>query len=99
MMTDYWHAMRSVAVVSLLLVAPAFAMAQESRSSQLAAELAALLDSAQLDSIAARIQGDEYVGALYFSGSQLLAVKARYMPAERIDGRCPNATTGAFTSS
>ena len=86
-MTDRWHALGCVAVVSLLLGTPSFVTAQESRSSQLASELATVLDGARLDSIAARIAGDEYVGALYFSGSQLLVVKARYMPSARIDGQ------------
>jgi len=47
--------------------------------------LATVLDGARLDSIAARIAADEYVGALHLSGSQLLVVKAHYMPAARID--------------
>jgi len=64
---------------------PALAVAQESQSSQLASELAKLLDAAKLDSIAAKLGSDEYVGALYFSGSQLLVVKARYIVPERMD--------------
>ena len=84
-MTHRPHGLRRFAVASLLLVVPAFAAAQESRSSQLATELAMLLDAGKLDSIAAKVEGDEYVGALYFSGSQILVVKARYSVPERMD--------------
>ena len=44
-----------------------------------------LLDAMKLDSIAAKMEGDEYVGALYFAGSQLLVVKARYSVPQRMD--------------
>ena len=84
-MTHRPRGLRRFVVASLLLVVPAFAVAQESRSAQLAAELVMLLDAGKLDSIAANVEGDEYVGALYFSGSQLLVVKARYSVPERMD--------------
>ncbi len=86
-MTDRSRGLRFLVVVSLLLLAPAFAAAQESRSPQLATELAMLLDAMKLDSIAAKIEGDEFVGALYFSGSQLLVVKARYIAPTRMDAQ------------
>ncbi|MBI2187606.1 MAG: hypothetical protein HYU37_10910 [Acidobacteria bacterium] len=69
----------------VLLLVSVVAGAQESNSAGLAAELAKLLDSMKLDSIAAKVQGDEYVGALYFPGSQLLVVRARYSVPERMD--------------
>ena len=84
-MTDRLRGLRCLVAVSLLLVVPVVATAQESRSSQLVTELAMLLDAMKLDSIAAKIEGDEYVGALYFSGSQLLVVKARYIAPQRMD--------------
>jgi len=71
----------------LLLLMPAWSVAQESKSVDLAGELVKLLDSMKLDSIAAKVQGDQYVGALYFPGSQLLVVKARYAVPERMDGQ------------
>ena len=72
----------------MLLVAPALAVAQqESRSSQLAIELVKMLDALKLDAVAAKIEGDQYVGALYFPGSQLLVVKARYIVPERMDAQ------------
>ncbi|MBF8300921.1 MAG: hypothetical protein HW394_1291, partial [Acidobacteria bacterium] len=84
-MTDRLGTVRCLAVASVLLFAPALAVAQESRSAQLAAELVKLLEASKLDSIAAKIEGDQYVGALYFPGTQLLVVKARYIVPERMD--------------
>jgi hypothetical protein len=76
------------AAALVLLVAPALAVAQqESRSSQLATELCKMLDALKLDAVAAKIEGDQYVGALYFPGSQLLVVKARYIVPERMDAQ------------
>ena len=86
-MTESLRGVRCLIVACVLLVAPALAGAQESRSSQLATELAAMLDSMKLDSVAARAEGDQYVGALYFAGSQLLVVKARYLAPERMDAQ------------
>jgi hypothetical protein len=83
-MTDSSRGVRCLAVVVLLLV-PVIANAQESRSAQLAIELAKLLDTLKIDSVAARLDGDQYAGALYFPGSQLLVVKARYIVPERMD--------------
>jgi hypothetical protein len=56
------------------------AVAQEPKSVALAKELATLLGQAKLDAIAAKdpSQSDSYVAALYFAGSQLLVVSARY---------------------
>ena len=78
---------RSVGVFILcgLLLAPRPALAQDSKSAPLAAELCKLLDAQKLDSIAARQVGDQYVGALYFSGAQLLVVKGKFPSASRMD--------------
>lgn len=84
-MTDRARGVRCFVSALVLLLMPAFATAQESKSAGLAGELVKLLDSMKLDSIAAKIQGDQYVGALYFAGSQLLVVKARYLVPERMD--------------
>lgn len=66
------------AAVWLALAAPA--AAQQSASMPLAKELGALLDQKKLDSIAARMPGDEnrFVAALYYPNSQLLVVSAQY---------------------
>jgi len=76
---------RCLAVASVLVFAPAFASAQDSRSAQLAAELRKLLDAQKMDSAAAKLGTDQFIGALYFPGSQLLVVKARYTAYERMD--------------
>ncbi|MSO84050.1 MAG: hypothetical protein EXQ53_12280 [Acidobacteria bacterium] len=86
-MIDRLRGVRYLAAALVLLLMPALAAAQESRSAQLASELAKLLDAMKLDCIAAKIEGDLYVGALYFPGSQILAVKARYIVPERMDPR------------
>ena len=67
-----------VAAVTVLM-AGGTAAAQESASAPLAQQLAAALDGAQLDSIAAKdSQGDDrFVAALFFPG-RLLVVSARY---------------------
>ena len=68
------------------------AAAQESASAPLAQQLAAALDGAQLDSVAAKdTEGDDrFVAALFFPG-RLLVVSARYeapvFPLEKIAAR------------
>jgi hypothetical protein len=56
------------------------AYAQESKTLALAKELTQLLDQSKLDSIAAKDPSapDTFVAALYFPGSQLLVVSAKY---------------------
>lgn len=72
---------------SLVLLMSAQVPAQESRSSQRAGEVVTMLDTVKLDSIAAKLDSDEYVAVLYFPGSQLLVVKARYLVPERMDAQ------------
>src|SRR5678816_4294570 len=72
-------------ILGSLLLAPRPSLAQESKSAPLAVELCKLLDAQKLDSIAARQAGDQYVGALYFSGSQLLVVKGKFPSFSRMD--------------
>ncbi len=79
------NAVRCLAAVCVLVIAPVVASAQEPRSAQLAAELRKLLDAQKMDSVAAKIGMDQFIGALYFPGSQLLVVKARYTAYERMD--------------
>ncbi len=72
---------RRVLVTTLLLASvAAAAAAQEPKSAALAKQLTQLLDAQKLEAIAAKMPGDEesYVAALYFSGSQLLVVAAKY---------------------
>jgi hypothetical protein len=84
-MTDFVRGVRCVVVASLLLAPAQPALAQESRSAQLASELVQLLNSMKLDSAAAKLDKDEYAGALYFAGSQLLVVSARYSVPQRMN--------------
>ena len=84
-MTVFSRGVRCLA--GLVLLVPVIASAQESKSAQLATELVKLLDSLKIDSVAVRLDGDQYAGALYFAGSQLLVVKARYIVPERMDAQ------------
>ncbi len=67
----------------LVLVMGSSAAAQEAKSTALAKELTQVLDGAKLTAIATKdaSETDTYVAAMYFSGSQLLVVKAKYEPA------------------
>jgi hypothetical protein len=64
----------------LLTVLPMAALAQEPKSMALAKELTQLLDQGKIDAIAAKDPSapDAFVAALYYSGSQMLVVSARY---------------------
>lgn len=80
------RAFSSVIAALLLLVAPSVAAAQDSKSAALAAELARLLDQMKLDSIAAKVAApDHFAAVLYFPGSQMLVVGAKYLVPERMD--------------
>ncbi len=76
-----------VALVVLTLAAAA--SAQESKSASLARQLAAALDAAKLDSIAAKDPSapDLFVAALYFPGTQLLVVSAKYSVPQLLNER------------
>lgn len=65
------------------------AAAQESKSAALAKQLAAALDGAKLDSVAAKDPSNAgvYIGALYIPGFQLLAVSGKYSAPTLLDDR------------
>jgi hypothetical protein len=65
------------------------ALAQDAKSGPLAKQLAAALDAAKLDSVAAKdpAASDIFVAALYFPGSQLLVVSAKYTVPQLLDER------------
>ena len=86
-MTDALYRLRSVFLAAALVCGAVPAAAQEPKSASLAVELAQLLDQLKVDSVAARYPGasDQYVGALYFPGSQLLVVSARYQVPELLN--------------
>ena len=87
-MADVRRGVCRVATTLGLLLAPFSIAAQESTSATLAGELVKLLDARKLDSIAARAEAaDQFVGALYFPGVQLLVVTARYAVPQRMEAR------------
>ncbi|HEY7285775.1 MAG TPA: hypothetical protein VH497_10050 [Vicinamibacterales bacterium] len=71
------------------LAAASPARAQESKSGPLAKQLAAALDAAKLDSVAAKdpSAADTFIAALYFPGAQLLVVSAKYTAPQLLDAR------------
>jgi hypothetical protein len=81
-------AFRFAALVLALSYAPVLS-AQESKSAPLAKQLIAALDAAKLDSIAAKdpTAADTYCAALYFAGSPLLVVAAKYAAPMLLDSR------------
>jgi len=78
----------SVAVAVSLSLAPR-ALAQDGKSVALAKQLAAALDAAKLDSVAAKDPAapDTFIAALYFPGAQLLVVSAKYTAPQLLDAR------------
>ena len=74
-----------LALAAILFLAPA-AYAQDSKSATSVIELVKALDSMKLDSYAVKgVNPNEYVGALYFPGSQLLVVSAKFETPWRAD--------------
>ena len=80
-------ATRGLSVVALVgcLLVPATLWAQDSKSAALAGELTKLLDQMKLDAVAAKQGTDQFVAALYFQGSQLLVVAAKYSTPDRLN--------------
>jgi hypothetical protein len=86
-MIDALFRLRGLFIATAFVLGATPAFAQDSKSAVLASELAKLLDQGKVDAIAARHPGapDQYVGALYFPGSQLLVVTARYQVPELLN--------------
>ncbi len=76
-------------------------VAQETTSAPLAKQLAAALDAAKLDSIAARDPADPavYVSALYLPGIEFLTIAAQYPAAELLNTRIARKSSRTSTSS
>jgi hypothetical protein len=84
-MTRTIRRLSGIALAAILLLAPA-ASAQDSKSAPSVTELVKILDSMKLDSFAVKgASPNEYVGALYFPGSQLLVVSAKFDTPWRAD--------------
>jgi hypothetical protein len=77
--------------LALAFCVPAFG--QESKSAPLAKQLAAALQAAKIDSVAAKdpANRDVYVGALYIPGLQLIAVSAQYSAPQYLDANLAKA--------
>jgi hypothetical protein len=72
-----------------VLAVPAAAAAQDAKSADLAKQLAQLLDEKKLDAIATADTSnpDAFVAALYFPGTQLLAVSAKYSAPQLLNDK------------
>jgi hypothetical protein len=83
---------RFILTAFILLAVGGSAIAQETKSAAVARELAAALDAAKLTAIAAKDPADPeaFVAAMYFSGSQLLVVGAKYSPAVLLTPKLAN---------
>ena len=67
------------AVFSIGLTFASLALAgQDSKSGPVAQELTTLLSTQKRDAVAARLGSEEFVAALYYPGTQLLVIKAKY---------------------
>ena len=75
------HRLIPAAALGVLFLAPSIALAQQSKSAALATELTGLLDQLKLDSVATQ-NADQFVGALYIPGTQLLVVSAKAPAAQ-----------------
>ena len=75
--------------IALMLSIAATATAQDSKSAPLAKQLAAALDAAKMDSIAAAdpTQPGTFVAVLYFANTQFLAVSAKYSVPQLLTDR------------
>ena len=76
-------------VTALTLVEPPSGFSQQppSKSAALATELTRLLDAAKMDHVAAHFGADpdQFVSAMYSPGTQLLVVKAKFNPPDRMN--------------
>lgn len=77
----------AAALAAVLICAPAFAGGQDAKSPDVAKQLAQLLDQQKLQSFAAADKNNPgtYVAAMYFPGTQLLVVSAKYSAPVLLD--------------
>jgi hypothetical protein len=76
--------MTRLVLAAVLVLLPALARAQESKSSPAVVELLQLLDEMKLDTVAAA-DGGGFVGALYAPGSQLIVVRGTFASPVRAE--------------
>jgi len=79
----------SYLLIGIMVVLSSAAYAQEAKSVALAKELTQLMDAKKMTAIAAKdgTEQEAYAAAMYFTGSQLLVVGAKYAPAVLFDGK------------
>ena len=85
-MTRVFDRLRGVVLVAAMALSPTLAHAQDSKSASPVTELVKALEAKKLDSFGVKgAVPNEYVGALYFPGSQLLVVGAKFDTPWRAD--------------
>ena len=79
----------SCLLIGIMVVLSTAVYAQEAKSVALAKELTQLMDAKKMTAIAAKdgAELEAYAAAMYFTGSQLLVVGAKYAPAVLLDGK------------
>lgn len=72
---------------ALVLPSPGFSQQPQSKSAALATELTQLLEAAKMEHVAAHLGADpdQFVSAMYMQGSQLLVIKAKFSPPDRMN--------------
>jgi len=73
-----WLLARVALLAVGVAVGPLASAGQDSKTGPLAQELTTLLSSQKRDAVAARLGSEEFVAALYYPGTQLLVIKAKY---------------------
>jgi len=88
-MTTILRRISCLALGLLLVGIGTAAFAQDAKSAALAKELTKLMDAKKLTTLAARdaAEPEAYVAVMYFSGSQMLVVGAKYAPAELMNAK------------
>jgi hypothetical protein len=85
-MTRAFRRFHRFGFAALLILSPVIASAQDSKSSGSVTEFVKMLDTMKLDSFGVKgATPNEYIGALYFPGSQLLVVRAKFETPWRAD--------------
>lgn len=76
-------------LAGLLVLTVAASAAAQQQSATLVKELTDLMEAAKMTTVAAKDPGgaDMYTAAMYFPGSQILVVTAKYEPAVLLDGK------------
>ena len=80
----------AIALSALVSLPAASGGQSEGATQQLAKELTGLLETKKLDIVAARVDGDTFVAAMFIPGSELLVVSARYSAPALINEKILN---------